>query len=308
MSGKITLQAASVQKLCKSLLSIAAHSVAQDDTVPLLNSMDGSQGEVNRVASLQGVVVNKTQPALCAETGLSLRTLARALSLLTEAGIVSSRRGGICILDAHKLYQGTQGELGAEGGRVAGGMVGQKVAGWRVVGGTIEDSAVASLHAELESLRASLAMMGGEVANLRAALSVAASEVENLRTALHSSAGQVVPAPPAFHFDVDVIVGRIVEELRGIVIHDTVPPATMPLSTEPELSEGQEGGEGEKVGDIEVLRKLLEVKGSQRSAALVLRVGKSALIDAVKGEGSRVAELAAKARAVLASLGVDNAQ
>jgi hypothetical protein len=270
MSGHITLQATSVQRLCECLLTLATYSATQHATMPPAAADGGSVEDATMPpAAADGVaVIQTTQPALFKRAGLAPRTGARALALLTQAGLVSSGRGSLTILNTHRLSQAARGELAgvggeggeggnmpppaAEGGSVTGGRVARRVVA-SSTGGKVAGQGVASSPAgeagEAQSLRAALVSASAEVVSLRGALAALAGEVQNLRaevTAARSSGAVDAPAPsaPAHSppLDVDALVRRIVDALR-VALPATLPP-THPTAAGAAVQAQGEGVEG----------------------------------------------------------------
>ena len=312
MPGHITLQATSVQKLCECLLTLATYSASQPATLPL-DSAEGGSVEGGKVATIQ-----TTQPALFERAGVSPRTGARALALLSQAGVVESRgRGSLTILDTQRLS-----ELAAEGGKVAASEGGKGGEVPPVKAGRVAASA-GGKGGEVASLRVSLAAAAGEVEGLRVSLAAAAGEVESLRAevaALRSSVvmGEGVGAAPTLTppFDVDALVGRIVDALR-VTLPATSPPvtaeggtveaATLPPSDAATLPVKGRGSRG-VVDDLEALKQLVSLAkdkrgkgGSMSGAARLLGVTEGGVRHALR-VGRVTPELAEKVRVALASL------
>jgi hypothetical protein len=314
MPGHITLQATSVQKLCECLLTLAA---------------------------AEGVaVVEITQPVLFERAGVSPRTGARALALLTQAGVVSSGRGSLTILDAHRLSQGARGELAGEGGnvpppqprRVAGVASSPPAEGGRVARRAVASSTggrvagVASsppAEAEAQGLRVELAALRVELAALRAELAAVRSSV-----AVEAVAAPAPTLTPPL--DVDALVGRIVDALRVAVIATLPPaegatlppthptaegagvedatPATLPPSTAPAKPNKGRGSRGTAEGAADLQRLVARCaaqwgeRGSlKRAAQLVGGITGDGIGKALKA-GRVTPELAGRVRQALAKL------
>ena len=274
MPGHITLQATSVQKLCECLLTLATYSASQPATLPL-DSVEGGSVEGGKVATIQ-----TTQPALFEGAGVSPRTGARALALLSQAGVVESRgRGSLTILDTQRLR-----ELAAEGGKVAASEGGKGGEVPPVKAGRVAASA-GGKGGEVASLRVSLAAAAGEVEGLRVSLAAAAGEVESLRAevaALRSSVvmGEGVGAAPTLTppFDVDALVGRIVDALR-VTLPATSPPVTAEGGTVEAATSPPAAAEGVAVNgrssrgvidDLEALKQLVSRVGGNSGAARLI--------------------------------------
>ncbi len=251
-----------------------------------------------------------TRDRLTAEAGLPLRTLARALSVLSEAGVIEQKRGRFRILDASRLKQ-------LAGGDASRSRKANMPPATLDVPPNVPPVALDVPPAAFDGT--ALATLQGLIVSLRAEVSGLRAEVADLKANVPPVALDVPPNVPPAAFDGAALVAPIVEALNGLRAEvsglraemvnkpsatQNVPPATQNVPPAEPRTAQEEGSVRElsranpdATEAMAQLQALVDRAGGKQPASRLLGISESGVRHALKRGVST--QLASKVAAAL---------
>ena len=244
-----------------------------------------------------------TRDRLTAEAGLPLRTLARALSVLSEAGVIEQKRGRFRILDASRLKQLAGGD--ASRSRKANMPPATLDVPHNVPPAAFDGAALATLQGLIVSLRAEVSGLRAEVADLKANVPPVALDVPpNVPPAAFDGAALVAPIVEALNGLRAEVSGLRAEMVNKPSATQNVPPATQNVPPAEPRTAQEEGSVRElsranpdATEAMAQLQALVDRAGGKQPASRLLGISESGVRHALKRGVST--QLASKVAAAL---------